>query len=214
MVDTVRLHIAGSHFTDGWNRLVCYATGRTKTLRQYDLADRGDPNTLTVDEVVRTRIISSRISDLERVWFVERATRAPWADVPAGADLRDANPAVEAGDYDRAVALYDAFCIERRRGVHHAKISKVLHFKRPALFPILDSRMVRTYAASARWQAEQHRARDRRRMYWAAIRQDLIDNEAPLATLRGRIRDSDDGTVKLLGELSDLRLLDICTWST
>jgi len=61
--------------------------GWTKTLDRYDLAPAGEPDLLTDDEVRRTRIVASRISEEERTRLVVRAATAPWHDVPAGSEL-------------------------------------------------------------------------------------------------------------------------------
>jgi hypothetical protein len=40
-----------------------------RTLCRYDVPGPGDPNSLTRDEILRTRAVSSRISDAEVGWF-------------------------------------------------------------------------------------------------------------------------------------------------
>jgi hypothetical protein len=40
-----------------------------RTLCRYDVPGPGDPNRLTRDEILRTRAVSSRISDAEVGWF-------------------------------------------------------------------------------------------------------------------------------------------------
>ena len=49
-----------------------------RTLCRYDLPGPGDPNILKRDEIVRTRAVSSRISDVEVDWCLEHAEDAPW----------------------------------------------------------------------------------------------------------------------------------------
>lgn len=185
---------------------------RWRTLQTYDLPGPGDPNSLGMEEVVRTRVISSRISVREAQWLLQRAEDAPWVDVPYDADLRDADPAELGGLYDRMEALYMHFRTDSPRGLGVAKVSKVLHLKRPAAYPILDSHLMKTYALPARRQGRAHPARGSRRLHWAAIRGDLIANSTELGTLRQQLSRHPDSGVQDLARLTDLRLLDICTW--
>jgi hypothetical protein len=53
--------------------------------------------------------------------------------------LADADPDATGGDFDHAADLYWYFTSpDRIRGVGVAKLHKVLHVKRPGLYPILD----------------------------------------------------------------------------
>jgi hypothetical protein len=108
-----------------------------RTITRYDLPGPGHPTTLTHAEVARTRTVYSRISEQQLSWFVERATSAPWP--PADADLRRAEPSIRNGLYDQLEAFYRHFEKDAPSQVGRSKISKVLHIKRPAALPILDS---------------------------------------------------------------------------
>lgn len=108
--------------------------------------------------------------------------------------------------------LYTHFRSSSPRGIGGAKVSKVLHLKRPAAFPILDSHLLKTYAVSARRQSRRHTARESKRLYWAAIRNDLIQNTPELAVLRQQLSEDSDHDVQALARLTDLRLMDICSW--
>ncbi len=108
--------VADVPVADPLGRLKIYAA-RVRTLTEYDLAGQGDPSRLTRAEVVRTRVIASRISNHELMWFLERSRTAGWSDVEPDADLRDADPGREAGLYDRAEALYGHFRTASPRGV-------------------------------------------------------------------------------------------------
>lgn len=55
-----------------------------RTLCRYDVPGPGDPNSLTRDEILRARAVSSRISDAEVGWFLYCATRPRR---PAGTDV-------------------------------------------------------------------------------------------------------------------------------
>jgi len=203
--------VADVPVADPLERLKIYAA-RVRTLTEYDLAGQGDPSRLARAEVVRTRVIASRISNHELMWFLERSRTARWSDVEPDADLRDADPGREAGLYDRAEALYGHFRTAAPHGVSGAKISKVLHLKRPSLFPILDSHLVRTYRVSARQAARHHLDRGYRYMYWAAIRSDLTRNGAAIAELKTACASDDHEDVRRMSQLTDLRVLDILTW--
>jgi hypothetical protein len=204
--------IAGSLVPDPFEKLVAYASRYSGTLLRYDLAGQDDPNALPPEEVERTRVIASRISHRERDWFVERGQNAPWTDVQPDADLGHADPGDEGGLYDHAEALYQHFRTNAPRNVNMAKISKVLHLKRPALVPLLDSHLERKYRSLARQAAGQHPARGYRRTYWAPIRDDLRLNRKCITVLKARCAQDDREQVRLLAQLTDLRVLDILTW--
>jgi hypothetical protein len=210
--ETMSITIAGKRVPDPFERLAAYASRYSSTLIRYDLAGQDEPFTLSRDEVRRTRKIASRISDRERDWFVERGQTAPWTQVEADADLGDADPEQEGGLYDRADALYQHFRSEAPRNVNMAKISKVLHLKRPALVPLLDSHLEREYRSLARQAARRYPARGYSRLYWAAIRDDLLLNRDSIAALRSRFAKDDREAVRRLSQLTDLRVLDILTW--
>lgn len=180
------------------------------TPARYDYPGPGEASTITADEIRRTRAVNSRISAAEGDWFISLARTAPWTWVDG--DLRDADPGVCGGLYDSMLHLYDHFAATAPRGVNTAKVSKVLHLKRPTQFPILDRRLVRTYGEPAAREAARYARRGYRRLYWAAIRRDLIESSPPLADLRMRIAGHTAARVRELQAVSDLRLLDMLTW--
>jgi hypothetical protein len=127
----------------------------------------------------------------------------PVDDDRDGADL-DAN------------ALFDHFTEPAEPRIAYGKISKVLHLKRPHLYPILDSQLRAAYrrpAKAAAQRYQQHRPRVRW-SYWAAIRDDAINpaNVEALRTVRTELRAHRQDLVRRAAELSDVRLLDILTW--
>ncbi|OBH51295.1 DUF6308 family protein [Mycobacterium sp. E2479] len=184
----------------------------SRTLLRYDLPGRGDPNTLNRDDVTRTRAVSSRISEAETNWFLDRAKDAPWPSTEAD-DLRQADPSVIDGPYDQLVTFYNHFSDGAPRGIGIAKISKVLHVKRPAAYPILDKRITSIYRDAAAQAARRYPQRGYRRANWAAIRDDLIANteSGALEVLRVALDDAVESGARLTS-LTDLRLLDILTW--
>lgn len=127
-----------------------------RTIVRYDLPGPGHPTTLTRDEVARTRAVYSRISEQQLSWFVERARSAPWP--PADADLRRAEPNIRSGLYDQLEAFYRHFENDAPSRVARSKISKVLHIKRPAAFPILDSKVADVYLKYAEQAIERYPA--------------------------------------------------------
>lgn len=95
--------------------------------------------------------------------------------------------------------------------VNLAKASKILHFKRPHLYPILDSRLAKLYRESATQAAQEYPDLRSRTMYWAAVRNDVILNEVPLHMLRGDLASVESPF--RMDELTDVRILDILSWS-
>jgi hypothetical protein len=216
----ITMRVCGSTIPDSFEVLVGYARRRGKTIRRFDVANLdGDPTVLTREEVQRTRTVSSRISDRELAWFLSRGATAPWDRVRTGESLACADPATAAGlaFYQAAESLYDYFRGDRPRGVDVAKISKVLHVKRPELIPILDSRLLRHCRPAARDQARRYPGLVRRgpHLYWLAIRESLIDpiNSGGLQECRAQLSKDPDELVQALGKISSLRLLDILAWS-
>lgn len=118
------LIIAGREVHSPTKVLVAYAETFRKTIRRYDAPGRGPSGVLTGEEVVRTRVIASRISNAEKEWFLERAGTAPWSQVDPELRLADLDPTREPERYDGAVTLYNHFRQPKRREVATAKISR------------------------------------------------------------------------------------------
>jgi hypothetical protein len=212
--------VAGVPEPDPAKRIIDYVTAHDtgETVRAYDLGGQGDIFSLTYDEVIRTGKIRSRISKLERDWFVQwAAERGPlWGAVPPDTRLADADPSVHGGLYDHALALFDHFHKAGKRGIGYGKISKVLHLKRPHLYPILDSKLRDAYrgpAAAAAQRFQQHRP-GVRWSFWAAVRDDVLNpaNVEALKAVRTEMRAHENELVRRAAELSDVRLLDILAW--
>jgi Family of unknown function (DUF6308) len=212
------LHIAGDVVEDPMALWRKYAGNYGRTIHDYDLADPGSPSALTAEEAWRSRIIHSRLTYHERDQLVDRAADAPWAGVPASADLIDADPATPGGLFARAADLYWTFTWpERIHGVRVAKVHKVLHIKRPALYPILDERLRALYEPSAEVWLEPlghlgELTTGDSPPYWAAFRDDLIRNHDALESYRDRLAREGDETVCLMARLTRLRLLDVLAW--
>lgn len=165
-------------------------------------------NGLTADDA-RTLLRTSDQADAEGLWdHVHHQAR--FEDV----DLDD----VELTSRPE-FRLYKLF--SGNKGIGPAKASKILHLKRPWLYPIIDSRftggprsrgLYRSRARQAARESRVARAHGWRVFYWKAIQEDLIDNQDSLDTLLNELRERADGR-ELLGRLSPLRLQDIVAWS-
>jgi Family of unknown function (DUF6308) len=158
--------------------------------------------------------VASRISEEERTRLVVRAATAPWHDVPAGSELAAANPAERDGPFDKAAALYYHFAVPHERGIGRSKIHKVLHLKRPCLYPLLDRNLVHLYKVRARdWiDVIPGAAAGDSVTYWAAIRADLTAqrNSAELVACRTALLSS--SATAAMATLPAVRLLDILAW--
>jgi hypothetical protein len=192
------------------------------TLQKYDAPGPGIQGELTEAEVIRTRVVRSRISNQQVEWFVRRGGEAQraglWIDDDA-ANLLDA--AEGSALFEQMTALFSFFYENRPRQVRIGKIAKVLHIKYPALYPIVDDRVRKTYRGAGRERMEvTDQVLPETRGIWRAIRNDLMVNaqENVFQQLReevggDRFRDAytAERSSALLG-LSDLRMLDILTW--
>ncbi|MGW5322541.1 DUF6308 family protein [Rhodococcus pyridinivorans] len=187
----------------------------TVTVARYDLPGPGPAESITADDIARTHKVRSRISHAQRDWFIRTAVDAPWAAVSIEAKLVDADPNISGELYDRAEALYEHFRTAAPRHVGVAKISKVLHLKRPGLFPILDSKVMAFDRLHARAAAARYPHRAKRAMFWAAIRDDVCTNldSGALPLFRRRLAQSEIEQVRRIATLTDVRLLDILTWA-
>lgn len=173
---------------------------------RYDFGPSASMNGVTSIEV--GCLVTSRVTTLDRrdaEILVRRSSHAPWESVPVDAVLEDA--ACDTDLYRAARRLYDHF---RAPGLSHAKVSNLLHLKRPALIPPLDSVVRRVYRSAARHVASTA-SQGEKRMYWEAMRQDLLAEEdieamSELRRLLLHLRDEED---RRLASLSRIRLRDI-----
>ncbi|WP_446210358.1 DUF6308 family protein [Micromonospora sp. IBSANI012] len=212
--------VAGVPEPDPAKRIIDYVTtrGTGETVRAYDLGGQGDAFILTAEEVTRTTKMNSRISESERDWFVRRAAACGplWRTVPPDARLADADPSVRGGLYDDMLALFDYFDSAGEPGIGYGKISKVLHLKRPNLYPILDSKLRDAYreaAAAAADRYQQHRP-GVRWSFWTTVRDDVLNpaNVEALKAVRTKMHAHENELVRRAAGLSDVRLLDILAW--
>jgi hypothetical protein len=213
----MQLYIAGQSVKEPMKVWRGYAQAFSATLRDYDFQRVDDPNELTAGEAYRSRRINSRITKAESECLEQRALSAPWTDVPRGADLEDADPAVADGLFRKMTSLYWHFTCPRIRGVRVAKVHKALHPKRPALYPILDRRVRSLYRPLAvGWlprlaQTEDVTVADSP-PYWAAIRDDLLHSHEVLERYRMELADDQNEVIRTMADLSRVRLLDMVAW--
>lgn len=197
-----------------------YLVDHAGTVMNYD-ALAGSRRVIDSDVIRATRRpwMNSRISADEGEWFIERGRSAPWDLVPEDVKLKDADASVAGGPYDAATVLWDHFRSAAPKQISVAKISKVLHLMRPALFPILDSRLAAFYDVAAKEAAlDVGRRRPElaksKRLQWEAIRRDVVANEEALVDLRSAL----DGAelpipAEVVANLGDVRLLDMLAWA-
>jgi hypothetical protein len=218
MIRVASLHISKQLIGDPlpmWRR---YARDHPHTIRDYDFGARGHPNVLTEAEAWRSRIINSRLTRSECDHVVQRALSSPWGCVPPDADLVDADPAKPDGLFADAVQLYWSFTSPKRiRGVAVAKIHKILHPKRPGLFPILDERVKRLYRpCAAAWTDRMNHLGGVTLAdsppYWAAFRDDLARNHEVLRAYQLQMAEDSDEGVRIMAKLTCLRLQDVIAW--
>jgi hypothetical protein len=191
-----------------------YAKKHWRTIRDYDFGISGDPDVLTADEAWRTHTIRSHLTRDQCAVLVERASTARWSTVAADADLASSAPGTD--PFKASSELYWHFSDPRMKGFQRPKLHKVLHVKRPFLFPILDSHLLSTYQAAAKeWVARFEVCKQGdSRTFWAAIRDDLIDeaNARALDEYVEELRADADPQVAVMAELPSVRLLDIIAW--
>ncbi len=200
--------------------LLAYPLG---TLRYYD--NGGDQDTgeewavrerVLLSDIGRMCVIEPSLSGADVVALVEAGRDAPFHAVAPDDRLEFADPEEAGGLYDRANELYQHFY--KIDGIKSAKASKLLHLHRPQLYPILDRWLKAFYEEAARiaGRASRTRSPNGEPMFWAAIREDLIVNSGSLLDLRHWLADQLDPSTdrwSLLCGLTDLRLLDVLTWS-
>lgn len=149
---------------------------------------------------------------------VRRALAAPWDSVAADAHLADADPSEPDGLFADAARLYWSFTWpERITGVSVAKVHKILHLKRPGLYPILDERVKSLYRSrAAEWTDRLSHLGGITLAdsppYWAAFREDLVRNFDVLRTFQAQMAEDQEEAVRTVAKLTCLRLQDIIAW--
>ncbi|MFI6233491.1 DUF6308 family protein [Micromonospora sp. NPDC050784] len=212
--------MAGRIIDDPLSPFIAYCRQNGGTIRNYDWL-AGTSSTLTPQLIKATRSpwMGSRISREQELHLLRLSETAPWSDIAVDAHLKDADPLGVDDLYVRAVRLYQHFSHPRVRGIAVAKVSKSLYLMRPALFPILDSRLLGLYRQSAErarrdlgWLPESQTSP--RRAYWAAYRRDLVQASDKLTVLRQVANQHPDQLVaEAANRLTDVRIIDVLAWS-
>lgn len=231
------------HFDDAAEWLLGNDTGdgalNRQSVRLYDFAD--------TDEVTAARRASPRdavtFSDLgrmaslaasltyERAHLLMRLSRTvAWpGDLPRLDDCPLSDQGID--DFishtgvERAHDLFRTF--KDHSGLGSGTVSKLLHLKWPAFYPIVDSQFRGVYWRRA---AQLHAHSDvlegtpnndgNIRAYWLAFRADLAHNHGALTALPARIEALAEGDVdalahaRRLAQLEPVRLLDMLVWKT
>lgn len=198
---------------------------RAKTLREYDgraLEAPADWRKFTDDDVAAVRVIERRAVH-DAVAQAILTAELPWEDVPSrDVDLADQDETSE--DYEQLSQFYRV--LDRLHGVGSAVATKFMYLKWPAATIIQDSLLMGLYADPAHAKYLTLRQKGRlpavaeeagwTHLYALAVRDDLLSNResGALEDLRSRIEtDVDEELGKVLTRLSDVRILDILTWS-
>lgn len=209
------VEVAGRVVDDPLGAITRHVEEHERTIRNYDLHEQQDPNRITARDVLATQFTKLRVDGMQLQHFVDRGRNAPWSDVPVGARLADADPVEEGGLYDRAEGFYQHFFKGRRQGLSAGKIHRVLHLKRPALFPLLDGRLLELFKDRASEASRTLRDRGRRgkrgRLYWVAIRDDVVAAGSLWEELRTELAGMPQPAA-LAAQLSDVRLHDLLCW--
>jgi hypothetical protein len=184
-------------------QLRLYAETNGAVLKYYDglpgLTHIGgsEPDRVTLEDLARTMMIGSDLKALDIPWLLEVEADKEFAAIPVDARLEDAAPG--SALFEAATALDQKF--SGHRGFGQAKKSKLLHLKRPYLYPVSDSFIRMTYSNAAAG-AE----------FLAAVHHDLVNpaNVRDFKLLQVRlIAEPATSAARLLAEAPTLRLLDI-----
>lgn len=184
-------------------QLRLYAETNAAVLKYYDglpgntLVGGAHPNQVTLEDLARIMVIGADLKAIDIPWLVEVDAEKEFAAIPVDARLEDAAPGTEL--YQAALALDEKF--SGRRGFGHSKKGKLLHLKRPYLYPVSDSFVRMTYS-SASAGAE----------FLEAVHRDLVNpaNVRDFKLLQARlIAEPSTSSARVLAEAPTLRLLDI-----
>jgi hypothetical protein len=186
-----------------------YAT--LPTVPRYDLGwgfDPGVPDGLVMHDVKRTWWLRGRIARADYPEWVRLSVGIDslWSAVPQDVGLNASEPAYEEIS-SAALDLFFHFYGAKRK---IARVSKVLHLKRPALIPLLDANVLTLYREAIQAPRD---ARTRVAQAWEAIRADLTNpaNQEALHDLRDWLQyvGKNNDVLRAFRSLTDVRLFDI-----
>jgi len=193
VIPSIRLR-SGISFDDTFT-LVQTFLREDSSYRSYDLAPVLVDSALTESDVRTANRLMARMSTatVDAVLASKGAIEAALKRIPLGASLAGGPVPWEA-----LHALFAAF--EGIPAVGLPRTTKILHKKRPALVPILDS-VLEEYLVANHDVGSQQRLADRGIALTRAYQDELLENEDPLLLLRSAL--SSQGI-----ELTECRLLD------
>ena len=172
-----------------------YAMQYRATLKLYDFGGRNaDPHshdTVDLTDAGRLIVIKANLKADDVPAMIQAGVDAPWHFVGPQDDLLTAPDVNEL--LQRTEALYRHF---RDAGLGPTRTHKLLHLKRPAVYPIVDSVVRETYKE---WAAP-----DR---YWLTLANEMRDDAEEYRQLRQWLLGEDPG------RLTVPRLHDILVWS-
>ena len=184
-------------------QLRLYAETNGAVLQYYDglpgmtCVGGSDPDQVTLEDLARTLVIGADLRAMDIPWLLEVEAEKEFAAIPVDARLEDATPGSDL--FLAAMALDEKFT--GHRGFGHAKKSKLLHLKRPYLYPVTDSFIRMTYGTASAGSE-----------FLTAVHRDLVNpaNIRDFKLLQVRlIAEPPTSAARLLGEVPTLRLLDI-----
>ena len=184
-------------------QLRLYAETNGAVLQYYDglpgmtCVGGSDPDQVTLEDLARTMVIGADLRAMDIPWLLEVEAEKEFAAIPVDARLEDATPGSDL--FLAAMALDEKFT--GHRGFGHAKKSKLLHLKRPYLYPVTDSFIRMTYGTASAGSE-----------FLTAVHRDLVNpaNIRDFKLLQVRlIAEPPTSAARLLAEVPTLRLLDI-----
>ncbi|WBQ07838.1 DUF6308 family protein [Kribbella sp. CA-293567] len=184
-------------------QLRLYAETNGAVLKYYDglpgMTNVGgsEPDRVTLEDLARTQVAGADLRAADIPWLIEVDADKEFAAVPVDAKLEDAAPGTPL--FAAATELDEKF--SGHRGFGHAKKAKLLHLKRPFLFPVSDSFIRMTYSEASAGPD-----------FLAAVHRDLVNpaNVRDFKLLQVRlIAEPPTSAARILAEAPTLRLLDI-----
>ena len=171
----------------------------------YDsLAGKGDPDRITVEDVIAVNT-TMRARSVHASWQPVFDDDQTWlSDIPVKLDIIDADDQMwEAARGAELVSAATAFCI--RPYIALARATKVLHLKRPHVFPVLDRLVVEVMGVNLPDSPKRDEKIAIAQRVTAAIRREGRANIDPLQEIQRQL--PPEGP-----KLSLVRIFDICLW--
>lgn len=197
----MRFNIASDELSIDQAFAICrwYAGAVPDTLTYYDFAGTDtDPHphdAVGLADAGRLVVINARLDADDVPFMIQRGEDAPWDEVSFADDL----VGIEWEELlDRAERLYRHFRPMSGRRLGPTRTHKLLHLKRPDVFPIVDSVVRETYKDAARTEGGR---------YWPVLAREIQANREAYRTLRVRMAG------ERVGRLTVPRLHDILVWS-